>query len=86
MNTIVIMADNWPYEELSHIPLIIRHPEGMKGRISSFVETIDIAATIMDFVNENTASVDNIVSILNPNQDQKPMQGKSLLPLLRADA
>lgn len=73
----------WPYEELSHIPLIIKHPEGMKGRISSFVETVDVAATIMDFVNENTAAVNNIVSILNPNPDQLPMQGKSLLPLMR---
>jgi len=55
----------------------------MKGRISSFVETVDVAATIMDFVNENTAAVNNIVSVLNPNPDQLPMQGKSLLPLMR---
>ncbi len=73
----------WPYEELSHIPLIIKHPDGMKGRISSFVETVDVPATIMDFVNENTPTVNNIVSFLNPNPDLLPMQGKSLLPLMR---
>jgi arylsulfatase A-like enzyme len=55
----------------------------MKGRISSFVETVDVAATIMDFVNENTATVNNIVSVLNPSPNQLPMQGKSLLPLMR---
>jgi len=75
----------WPYEELSHIPLIIKHPDGMKGRTAAFVETIDVAATIMDFVNEQTVSLDNIVTLLNPNQDQMPMQGKSLLPLMRGE-
>lgn len=75
----------WPYEELSHIPLIIKHPDGMKGRISSFVETVDVAATIMDFVNERTASVNNVIAQLNPNPDFMPMQGKSLLPLMRGE-
>jgi arylsulfatase A-like enzyme len=73
----------WPYEELSHIPLIIKHPEGMKGRISSFVETVDVAATIMDHVREATPPVANLVSWANPHGDGVGMQGKSLLPLMR---
>jgi arylsulfatase A-like enzyme len=61
----------WPYEELTHIPLIVHHPDGHRGRVSSFVETVDVAPTIMDFLN-----VDN-------QTDQ--MQGKSLLPLVRGE-
>ncbi len=61
----------WPYEELSHIPLIVHHPEGTKERVSSFVETVDIAPTIMDF--------------LNANDKAQQMQGKSLLPLMRGE-
>lgn len=61
----------WPYEELVHIPLVIRHPEGMKGRVSSFAQTVDVAPTIMDF--------------LGVTQRTDRMQGKSLLPLMRGD-
>ncbi len=61
----------WPYEELSHIPLIIRHPEGMTGRVSSFIETVDIAPTIMAFIDAA--------------EKANEMQGKSLLPLMRGD-
>ncbi len=59
----------WPYEELSHIPLIIKHPEGIKGRVSSFVETVDIAPTILDFLGAGPLA--------------GTMQGKSLIPLMQ---
>jgi len=62
----------WPYEELVHIPLIIRHPEKMKGRVSSLVQTVDIAPTVMDF--------------LNVTEKTEQMQGKSLLPLMSGEA
>ncbi|UCD58548.1 MAG: sulfatase-like hydrolase/transferase, partial [Candidatus Hydrogenedentota bacterium] len=61
----------WPYEELVHIPLIIRHPEGIKGRVSSLVQTVDIAPTVMDF--------------LKVTEKAEQMQGKSLLPLMRGE-
>jgi len=61
----------WPYEELSHIPLMIHHPDGLKGRISAFVETVDIAPTIMDF--------------FNLKKQQKHMQGHSLIPLMKGE-
>jgi arylsulfatase A-like enzyme len=62
----------WPYEELSHIPLIIHHPDGFRGKISAFVETVDIAPTILDF--------------WGIKKFQKRMQGKSLLPLMAGEA
>lgn len=73
----------WPYEELSHIPLIIKHPEGMTGRVSSFVETVDVAATIMDHVKETTTPLANLINFANPHGDDGGIQGKSLLPLMR---
>lgn len=73
----------WPYEELSHIPLIIKHPDGMTGRVKSFVETTDIAPTIMDFVNTNVTKTSNVVNMLNRNPEEIPAQGKSLIPLMR---
>ena len=73
----------WPYEELSHIPLIIKHPEGMTGRVSSFVETVDVAATIMEFVKETTTPLANLINFANPHGDDGGIQGKSLLPLMR---
>ena len=39
----------WPYEELVHVPLIM-HVPGIEGgkRIKSFVQNVDVTATIMD--------------------------------------
>lgn len=41
------------YEELVHIPLIIRHPEGLgaEKRFNAMVETTEIFPTILDFLN-----------------------------------
>ena len=61
----------WPYEELAHIPSIIRVP-GVKGgqRISSFTQSVDVAPTICDWLGIG----------VHPD-----MQGKSLLPLIRGE-
>ncbi len=61
----------WPYEELSHIPLIIHHPDGIKGRMSPLIETVDLAPTVLDF--------------LNIKKGRKQMQGESLLPLMKGE-
>jgi len=65
----------WPYEVMSHIPLIIRHPEGIgKGkRIKAFVDTTDIMPTILDFLKIKQPPVKTSHEILH---------GHSLLPLL----
>ena len=61
----------WPYEELVHIPLVIHHPGHEGNRISSYVQTVDIAPTIVDFLEMPDVS--------------DLMQGKSLLPLIKGD-
>jgi arylsulfatase A-like enzyme len=58
------------YEEISHIPLFIHHPDyiGKSGeRRNSLTQTIDLMPTFLDFYG-----------VPNP----KEVQGKSLLPLL----
>lgn len=62
----------WPYEELAHIPLIIRHPDGIQKRQPSFVQTPDIAPTILDFLGVEDDRMDE-------------MQGQSLLPLMSGE-
>ena len=58
----------WPYRETAHIPLIIRHPELGKGeRAEGFVQTCDLTATILDYLQ------------FSPLEG---MHGKSLLPLM----
>ena len=61
----------WPYEELSHIPMIVHPPDGVKGRIPAFIETVDLAPTILDF--------------FDIKKGQSHMQGKSLLPLMNGE-
>jgi arylsulfatase A-like enzyme len=63
----------WPYEELVHIPMVIRHPDLEPGRVSSFVQNTDIAPTILDFLG-----------IKDPVAAEE-MQGKSLLPLMTGE-
>ncbi|MFC1735668.1 sulfatase [Candidatus Hydrogenedentota bacterium] len=40
----------WPYEELAHVPLLVRHPDGAgrDRRFDTFVQTCDLTATILD--------------------------------------
>jgi len=59
----------WPYEELAHVPMIIRGPEIPEGkRVSSFVQSCDVAPTVMDGLGMG----------VHPS-----MQGHSLLPLAK---
>jgi arylsulfatase A-like enzyme len=60
------------YEELTHIPLIIRHPEGWGGgkRFDALVETTEIFPTIIDHFK-----------VKAPPR----IHGKSLLPMLRGE-
>ncbi len=61
----------WPYEELVHIPLIVRAPGLPAGkRIKAFVQDYDCAPTVLDWMD-----------IPIPPS----MTGKSLLPLLRGE-
>ena len=61
----------WPYEELVHVPMIIRGPGLPAGkRIASFVQSVDVAPTVCDWLGLG----------VHPN-----MQGKSLLPLAQGE-
>ncbi len=62
----------WPYEELVHTPMLLRAP-GIKAgqRIPAFVQSVDVAPTICDWLGIG----------VHPD-----MHGKSLLPLCRGEA
>lgn len=61
----------WPYEELAHVPMIIRGPGIPQGkRISSFVQSCDVAPTVLDALGVGA----------HPS-----MQGHSLLPLAKGE-
>jgi arylsulfatase A-like enzyme len=69
---IIRKAEPLLYEELVHIPLIIRHPEGMGAgkRLDALVETTEIFPTILDFLN-----------VPRPPR----IHGESLLPIMRGE-
>ena len=61
----------WPYEELVHVPLIIRAPGLEPGkRIKAFVQDCDCAPTVLDWLGLPIPA---------------NMTGKSLLPLCRGE-
>ncbi len=63
----------WPYEELVHVPMVIRHPDLEPQRISSFVQNTDLAPTVLDFLG------------IKDRIAEEEMQGKSLLPLMTGE-
>ena len=60
------------YEELAHIPLIIRHPEGLGAgqRFKAMVETTEMFPTVLDFFGVKPPA---------------RIHGHSLLPILRGE-
>ena len=61
----------WPYEELAHIPFMMRGPGLPTGnRIKSFVQSCDVAPTVVDWLGLG----------VHPS-----MQGQSLLPLAKGE-
>jgi arylsulfatase A-like enzyme len=72
-HNIIKKVKPWPYEELSHIPLIMHFPDDMnieKNRITSFVGLPDLAPTILQFFGVNVPTT---------------MQGKNLLPIIKGE-
>ncbi|MCU4728524.1 sulfatase [Halapricum hydrolyticum] len=67
---------NLPYDELTHVPLVIRPPSGSdipRGEtVDDLVRCIDILPTIIDAVDAEI-----------PTQHRERLAGKSLLPLVR---
>lgn len=63
----------WPYDELVHIPLVIRHPDLPSKRVASFVQNTDVAPTILDYLG-----------VKDPVAE-KVMQGRGLMPLMAGE-
>jgi len=72
----------WPYEELSHIPWIVRHPEGLgRGeRSKAFIETCDMMPTILDLLGIDPGGTDSEYT-----RKADAMTGKSFMPIIRGD-
>ncbi len=92
---IIRKAQPWGYEELAHIPWLIRHPEGLSAgqRFPTFVQPPDLMPTVLEFLGiplkltlpylapvRHTFPQDIPVSTKEVN-----LTGQSLLPLLRGD-
>ncbi|MBO4316984.1 MAG: sulfatase [Mailhella sp.] len=61
----------WPYEELAHVPFIIRFPGCPAGkRVAAYVQSCDVAPTVCDWLGIG----------VHPS-----MQGKSLLPVAKGE-
>jgi arylsulfatase A-like enzyme len=87
----------WGFEELAHIPWIIRHPEGLGAgqRSDAFVQPPDLMPTVLDLLGipartlslpyqapiEHRFPQDTVVS-----EEAIALHGTSLLPLLRGEA
>jgi arylsulfatase A-like enzyme len=63
----------WPYEELVHVPMIVKAPGLEAGkRVKGLVQNIDITPTMMEWLGV-------------PQEAWPDMQGKSLWPLLKGE-
>jgi len=82
---IVRKSRPWPYEELVHVPLMMHIP-GVEGgqRIDSFVQNVDVSATIMDVMGQ--LDTESGVSDHGMNTfGAEEFQGESLLPLMNGE-
>lgn len=62
------------YDELIHIPLIMRVPDqSLTGRYSALVQGVDLMPTLFDILGVTTAEM------------EPPMQGVSLLPVVKGE-
>ena len=80
----------WPYEELSQIAMIVRHPDGVgKGkRVKAFVDTTDIMPTILDYLqitgpDAKEAAFEATKFIPGAVTDE--IEGHSMLPLMTGE-
>ena len=72
------------YDELVHIPWIIRHPEGLgKGtRIPAFVQPPDLMPTILDAAGIDAENIGGGWPNFEPRDAKLDLTGKSLGPVL----
>lgn len=93
---VIKKAPALPYEELAHVPLLIRHPDrlGAGRRFRSFTQPPDLFPTILDLAGlpapgESwgfaTRRWDISAGVSAPPGSHGLLHGRSLLPLLRGD-
>ena len=83
---IVRKVHPWPYEELAHIPLIVRMPGVGEGkRNASFVQSVDITPTILDWLQTHQEAAHYGKHVLDSSVSNVDFQGFSLLPLIRGE-
>ncbi|MGH2354919.1 MAG: sulfatase [Chloroflexota bacterium] len=94
---VIKKAPALPYEELAHVPLLVRHPEGIGAgrRFQSFVQPPDLFPTVLDATGlpapaqvwgfTSTRRWDVSAGIAAPVGEAGLLHGRSLLPLLRGD-
>ena len=75
----------WPYEELAHIPLIVRVPgEGNGRRVSGFVQTVDFVPTILEYMGTGSDRI--LYGEMDMHApDGSEIQGLSLMPMIRGE-
>ena len=77
----------WPYEELVHIPLLVRMPGTGEGkRVKSFTQSCDIGPTVLDYLLPvGEEPIEGGGFILKNQLTGDHMTGKSLLPLVTGE-
>jgi arylsulfatase A-like enzyme len=77
----------WPYEELVHIPFIVKLPGVGEGkRVSSFTQSCDVAPTILDYIiPKDKAPVEGGGFMLVNQATGEDMTGKTVLPLITGE-
>ncbi len=93
---IIRKARPWNYEELVHVPWVIRHPRGHGAgrRIPALVQTVDLMPTVLDALG---IAGPLTLPFLAPTRTMFPqdievdrrrveLTGRSLMPLLRGEA
>ncbi len=64
---IMCKCQGWPYEEISHVPFIVRLPDGQREtrRVKAHVGLPDVAPTILDFLGAQPAATHQGKSVLS---------------------
>ncbi|MBI3973177.1 MAG: sulfatase [Chloroflexi bacterium] len=95
---VIKKAPAMPYEELAHVPLLIRHPDGLGAgqRFQSFTQPPDLFPTVLELAGLPAPAEpwgftpaarrwDISAGVAKPLGDGTLLHGRSLLPLLRGD-
>jgi arylsulfatase A-like enzyme len=77
----------WPYEELVHIPFLVRVPGIGEGkRVKSFTQSCDLGPTILDYIlPKDEEPIEGGGFLLKNQLTGEDMTGKSLLPLVTGE-